>query len=59
MPLNFFAFFLTAMNWPPALLRFVDVSVSGFFNCVRFFTAPLRALSPVGLLTAIDASKED
>jgi hypothetical protein len=22
------------------------------FSCVRFFTAPLRALSPVGLLTA-------
>jgi hypothetical protein len=24
-----------------------------FFVCDRFFTAPLRALSPVGLLTAI------
>lgn len=50
-PLNFFALFLTVMNWPPFLLRFVEVFVSGFFNCVRFFTAPLRALSPLGLFT--------
>jgi hypothetical protein len=49
-PLNFLALFLTAMNWPPFLLRLVDVLVSGFFNCVRFFTAPLRALSPGGFI---------
>ena len=34
----------------------LDVFVSGFFNWVRFFTAPLRALSPVGLFTAMGAS---
>lgn len=55
-PLNFFAVFLTAMNSPLVLLRFVEVLVSGFFNCVRFFTAPLRALSPLGLFTAIATS---
>jgi hypothetical protein len=44
------------MNSPPVLLRFVEVLVRGFFNCVRFFTAPLRALSPIGLLIAIVAS---
>jgi hypothetical protein len=55
-PLNFLAVFLTAMNCPPFLLRLVEVFVSGFFNCVRFFTAPLRALSPLGLLTAINLS---
>jgi hypothetical protein len=27
--------------------------VSGFFNCARFLTAPLRALSPTGLFPAI------
>src|ERR1044072_6782803 len=42
-PLNFFAVFLTAMNWPPFLFRFVEVFVSGFLSWVRFFTAPLRA----------------
>ena len=57
-PLNFLALFLTAMNCPPALLRLVDVLVSGFLSWVRFYTAPLRALSPVGLLIAICASKE-
>jgi hypothetical protein len=31
----------------------VAVLVSGFLSWVRFFTAPLRALSPNGLLTAI------
>ena len=55
-PLNFFALFLTAMNCPPFLLRYVEVLVSGFFNCARFLTAPLRSLSPVGLLTAIASS---
>jgi hypothetical protein len=54
--LNFFADFFTAMNSPPTLFRLVDVFVRGFFNCVRFFTAPLRALSPTGLFTAIVAS---
>jgi hypothetical protein len=35
---------------------FVEVSVSGFLTWLRFFTAPLRALSPAGLLIAIIAS---
>jgi hypothetical protein len=48
-PLYFTALFLTALNCPPFLLRLVEVFVSGFLSCVRFFTAPLRALSPVGL----------
>ena len=52
-PLNFFALFLTAMNCPPTLLRLVEVLVSGFYNCARFLTAPLRALSPTGLFPAI------
>jgi hypothetical protein len=47
------------MNSPPTLLRFVEVLVSGFFNCVRFLTAPLRALSPTGLFTAIIVSRCD
>ena len=55
-PLNFFAVFFTARNCPPFLFRLVAVFVSGFFNYVRFFTAPLRKLSPVGLLTAIAVS---
>jgi hypothetical protein len=45
------------MNSPPTLLRLVEVFVRGFFNCVRFLTAPLRALSPTGLFTAIVASR--
>jgi len=45
--LNFLALFLTAMNSPLFLFRLIEVLVSGFFNCVRFFTAPLRALSPL------------
>src|SRR6478735_7816789 len=56
-PLNFFGDFLTAMNCPPSLLRLVEVFVSEFLNCVRFFTAPVRALSPIGLLTAMDVSQ--
>src|ERR1700709_2600600 len=56
-PLNFFAVFLTALNRPPSLLRLVEVLVSGFFSWLRFFTAPLRALSPIGLFTAISASQ--
>src|ERR1700712_2777117 len=43
------------MNWPEALLRLVQCSSPSIlvFSCVRFFTAPLRALSPTGLLTAM------
>ena len=60
-PLNFLAAFLpaagffTAMNSPEVLLRLVQAVAppSLVFNCVRFFTAPLRALSPTGLFTAI------
>jgi hypothetical protein len=33
--------------------------VSGFFNWARFFTALLRALSPVGLFVATGASKRN
>ena len=58
-PLNFFAaFFLvgrfSAMNSPDALLRLVQADAPPIvvLVCERFFTAPLRALSPVGLLTA-------
>jgi hypothetical protein len=59
-PLNFLAAFffagrLTAMNSPLPLLRFVqpDAPPMVVFVCERFFTAPLRALSPIGLLTAM------
>src|SRR4051812_34199456 len=54
-PLNFLAVFSTAMNCPSVLLRLVAVPVSWFLSCVRFFTAPLPALSPIGLLTAMTA----
>jgi hypothetical protein len=53
-PLNL-DFFFWAMNWPPSLFRFVNV----FFpmvlvaSCERFLTAPLRALSPIGLFVAM------
>jgi hypothetical protein len=66
-PLNFFAafFFLagffTAMNSPDVLLRFVQALTPPSFvlSWLRFFTAPLRALSPTGLLTAMVASSFD
>jgi hypothetical protein len=58
--LNFLAAFffegrLRAMNSPELLLRLVQAlaPASVVFVCERFLTAPLRALSPVGLLTAI------
>src|SRR6185369_2022203 len=59
-PLNFFAAFffpagfLTAMNSPDFLLRLVHAVAPPrlALTCDRFFTAPLRALSPTGLLTA-------
>ena len=43
------------MNSPELLLRLVQAlaPASVVFVCERFFTAPLRALSPVGLLMAI------
>jgi hypothetical protein len=43
------------MNSPEFLSRFVQALAPPkvVFVCDRFFTAPLRALSPVGLLTAI------
>ena len=52
--LAFFAGFFTAVNSPYFRLRLVHAVVppSLFFTCDRFFTAPLRALSPTGLLTA-------
>lgn len=61
-PLNFFAavFFLagffTAMNSPDFLFRLVQTLAPPSFvlTCERFLTAPLRALSPTGLLTASD-----
>jgi hypothetical protein len=66
-PLNFFAavFFLPgrfrAMNSPEFLSRFVQALAPPklLFVCDRFFTAPLRALSPAGLLTAIFPSAAD
>jgi hypothetical protein len=49
-----FAGFLTARNSPRFLLRLVQAVAppSVVFSCERFLTAPLRALSPTGLLTA-------
>jgi hypothetical protein len=38
------------------LVSLRQVLVSGFLSWVRFFTAPLRALSPLGLFTAMVAS---
>jgi hypothetical protein len=40
------------------MLRFVQAATppSLLLSWVRFFTAPLRALSPIGLFTAIAAS---
>jgi hypothetical protein len=63
-PLNFFASFVfltgffTAKNSPDFLLRLVHALAppTFVFSCVRFFTAPLRALSPFGVLTAIPFS---
>ncbi len=65
MPLNFFAAFflavgfLTAMNSPDVLLRLVQALAppSVVLRCDRFRTAPLRALSPTGLFTAITISR--
>jgi hypothetical protein len=56
-PLNFFADvffatgFLTAMNFPDDALRLVQALAPPNFVCtwLRFFTAPLRALSHAGL----------
>jgi hypothetical protein len=57
-PLNFFALFFTAMNSPDVLSRLVHAGlpITVVLRCVRFFTAPLRALSPTGLLTAMSRS---
>jgi len=59
-PLNFFAaaFFpgrFTAMNSPEFLLRFVQplAPLILVLTWLRFLTAPVRALSPTGLSTAI------
>src|SRR4051812_1513232 len=55
-PLNFFLlFFFTAMNLPPFLLRFAHAGPPSSLILIwlRLRTAPLRALSPNGLLTAI------
>jgi hypothetical protein len=43
------------MNSPDVLLRFAQAlaPLNVVFVCERFFTAPFRALSPLGLLTAI------
>src|SRR3989442_12095696 len=43
------------MNSPDDLLLLVQAltPASVVFSCERFFTAPLRALSPTGLFTAI------
>ena len=54
-PLNFFALFFTAINSPDVLSRLVHAGLPITFDlsCVRFFTTPLRALSPAGLFTAM------
>ena len=42
------------------MFRLVYVFVSGFFNWwVRVFAEPLRELSPMGLFTAMGASKRN
>jgi hypothetical protein len=41
----------------PAALGQADTPPSFVFNWIRFLTAPLRALSPTGLFTAIIASR--
>jgi hypothetical protein len=53
----FAADFFTAMNSPDVLLRLVQAVTppSLFFSCVRFLTAPLRALSPTGLFTIVSS----
>jgi hypothetical protein len=58
--LFFFVAFFTAINSPFALLRLVYAlaPASLAFTCVRFFTAPLRALSPVGLFVATASSQK-
>jgi hypothetical protein len=38
--------FFTALNSPETLLRFVQAVAPRSVVCDRFFTAPLRALSP-------------
>src|SRR6185295_2345687 len=58
-PLNFLAPFFTAMNSPDVLSRLVQAGlpITAVLRCVRFFTAPLRALSPTGLFFAIIPSR--
>jgi hypothetical protein len=50
--------FLIAMNSPDVLFRYVQVVAPPIvvFVWLRFFTAPLRALSRVGLLAAMPSS---
>jgi len=47
------------MNSSEVLLYLAQAVAPPSFDlsCVRFFTAPLRALSPLGLFTAIVASR--
>src|SRR5436190_409430 len=54
-PLNFFLPFFTSMNLPDVLSRFVQavLPINLPLSCVRFFTAPMRRLSPTGSLLAI------
>jgi hypothetical protein len=53
-PAFFLAGFFAAINSPDVLSRLVHAETPPSFVLVwlRFFTAPLRALSPTGLLTA-------
>jgi len=57
-PTYFFLLFFTSMKRPLSLLRFVQAvfPASAPLRCVRLRTAPLRALSPTGLLTAMLSS---
>ena len=54
-PLNFFGLFLTAINLPSVLSRFVQAVFPIIFplSWLRCFTAPMRRLSPVGSLLAM------
>lgn len=57
--LRFLGRLLDAINSSEVLLRLAQAVAPPSFDlsCVRFFTAPLRALSPLGLFTAIVVSR--
>lgn len=52
-PLNLPPLVFTSMNCPVVTSRLVYNPVFGLRTCERSLTAPIRRLSPVGLLVAI------